>query len=163
MTRQWNVIKVKKFRSSKTCSGMAGVNEKSHTTSVIGPLYRTTAIDPLLVSRFALGRAVAVGGKCRPIRLLSGAVSLYASTVNLPWRTAYLHTRICRDTICDLTFVCPPTCPLPWKQLWQTLLPGLHQGRYGGQMSAVVMFGNTCPERGQMPSTHYVLTPLRFY
>jgi len=94
---------------------MAGVNEKSHTTSIIGPLYRTTAIDPLLVSRFALGRPVAVGGKCRPIRLLSGAVTLYASTVNLPWRTAYLHTRVCRDTICDLTFVCPPP-PAPYLE-----------------------------------------------
>jgi len=101
MTRKENVIKAKQFRSSKTYSGMAGVNEKSHTTSVIGPLYRTMAIDPLLVSHFALGQPVAVGGKCRPIRLLSGAVPLYVPTVNLPWRTAYLlSTHAYAETPC---------------------------------------------------------------
>jgi len=42
------------------------------------------------ISRFALGRLVAVGGKCRPIRLLSGAVALYAPTVKPPSRTGYL-------------------------------------------------------------------------
>ena len=46
------------------------------------------AFDPLVVSRFALGRPVAVGDKCRPIR--GQAVPLYASTVELLRRTAYL-------------------------------------------------------------------------
>ena len=43
-----------------------------------------------LASHFLLGRPVAVGGKCKPIRLLSGAVRLHAPTVQLPQRTAYL-------------------------------------------------------------------------
>jgi len=46
------------------------------------------ALDPLVVSRFALGRPVAVGDKCRPLR--GQAVPLYASTVKLLRRTAYL-------------------------------------------------------------------------
>jgi len=58
-----------------------------------------TALDPppspcilphALVSHLVLGWPVAVGGECRPIGLLSGAVLLYAATVKLPRRTAYL-------------------------------------------------------------------------
>jgi len=56
---------------------------------LLGPPFMAYRPDPLLVSRFVLGRPVAVGGKCRPISLLSGAVPLYAPTVNLPCRTAY--------------------------------------------------------------------------
>jgi len=51
------------------------------------------ALDPLphaLVSHLVLGWPVAVGGECRPIGLLSAAVLLYAATVKLPRRTAYL-------------------------------------------------------------------------
>ena len=52
-----------------------------------------------------LSQPVAVGGKCRPIRLLSRAVPLYAPTVNVQDSLSYLHTRVCQDTTCDLTFV----------------------------------------------------------
>jgi len=47
--------------------------------------------DPLIVFR-ASSSAVAVRGKCRPIRLLSWAAALYAPTIKLPRRTAYLSS-----------------------------------------------------------------------
>jgi len=88
-----------------------------------------TALDPLLVCPFALGRPVAVGGKCRPVRLLSGAVPLYAPTVKLPRRTVYMYL-ISAHTYAEtppvtLTFVPPRHLPLSRKQLSRTLLPGL--------------------------------------
>ena len=50
----------------------------------------------------------------RPVSVgLSGSVPLCASTVKLQRRTAYLHTRVCQDTICDLTFVPPKPTPSP--------------------------------------------------
>jgi len=68
------------------CQEPGSAAEPCARQSSVGYLY---LLDPLLVSRFVLGRPVAVGGKCRPISLLSGAVPLYAPTVNLPCRTAY--------------------------------------------------------------------------
>jgi len=64
--------------------------------------YLQTALDLLLVSRFALGRPVTVGGKCRPVpvRLLSGAVPLYAPTVELPRKTAYLISELSVGPFC---------------------------------------------------------------
>ena len=53
---------------------------------------KSEPIDPLLASRFPVGRAVAVGGKCRLIRLLSGAVPLCAPTVKLPQKTVIVDT-----------------------------------------------------------------------
>jgi len=41
------------------------------------------------------------------------AVPLYAPTVKLPWRTAYLRARVCPSTTCDLTFVPPTPAPSP--------------------------------------------------
>ena len=58
----------------------------------------------------------------RPIRLLSGAVPLYAPTVKLPWRTAYLCTHIFRDITCDLTFV-PPSPTPPTKKVTTDTTP----------------------------------------
>jgi len=55
------------------------------------------ALDPLLVSQ--------LGAQCRPIRLLSGALPLYAPIINLPQRTGYLHM-LCRD--CLWSDICPP-------------------------------------------------------
>jgi len=62
-------------------------------------------LDPLLVSCLSYS-AVAVGSKCRPIRLLSGAVPLYAATIKLLLRTDYLISArpVCRDTTHDLIF-----------------------------------------------------------
>ena len=51
------------------------------------------ALDPRVVSGFALGRPVAVGGKCRPIRLLSGAVPLCAPAVKL-----IISAHVCANT-----------------------------------------------------------------
>ena len=70
-----------------------------------------TALDPLLVSPFALGRPVAVDGKCRPVRLLSGAVPLYAPTVKLPRRTVYMYL-ISAHTYGD-SDICPSPTPAP--------------------------------------------------
>ena len=101
---------------------------------------------PLLVSRFALDRSVAMGRrpKCRPIRLLSGWIPLYAPTVKLPRRTAYPHTRVCRDTTCDRTFVPPTPAPPPKTVIADTTPWFVLSFRYGGQMSAMVTFGGTC-------------------
>ena len=86
---------------------------------------------------------MAVGGQCRPIRLLSGAEPLYAPTVKMPRRTAYLspHTHL-------------PTHHLP---LPETLIPDTTPWFvYGGQMGAIVIFGGHVSGKGEMPSTRYV-------
>jgi len=62
----------------------------SCTTGCYGPRPPPCILPHALVSHFELGRPMAVGGKCRPIGLLSGAVLLYAATVKLPRRTTYL-------------------------------------------------------------------------
>ena len=76
--------------------------------------YGPTALYPLPCISLRARRPVAVGGKRRPIRLLSGAVPLYVPTVKLPRTTAYLRRH-----------VPPDTCPLTRKQLLRTLLTGL--------------------------------------
>ena len=85
---------------------------------------------------------MAVGSKCRPIRLLSGAVPLYAPTVKLP-----RQTRVCPDHLWS-DILSPQHLLRPRKQLWQTLLSGLCYRRYGGQMSAMVIFGGHVSEKG---------------
>jgi len=68
---------------------------------------------------FVLGRPVAVGGKCRPIRQ-------YPS---MPQRTAYLiSTHMYAKTPLEIWHVSPQHLPRPRKQLSRTvtLLPGLH-------------------------------------
>ena len=94
------------------------------------------------MSLFALGRPAAVGGKCRPIMLLSGALPLYASTVKLPRRTDYLiSAHAYAETPPVLRHLpLPNTCPLPRKQLSPKLLPRLCYRIYGGQMPTMVIF-----------------------
>jgi len=90
----------------------------------------------------------AVTGKCRPIRLLSGAVPPYAPTGQL---ILSLHMRMRRHHV--WSDICPlDTCPLPQKQLSWTLCPRLCQGRYGRQMSAMVIFGGHVSGRGRCPA-----------
>jgi len=68
----------------------AGFLAISCTTRCYGPRPSPCILPHALISHLVLGWPVAVGGECRPIGLLSGAVLLYAPTVKLPRRTAYL-------------------------------------------------------------------------
>ena len=81
---------------------------------------------PLLVSRFALDRSVAMGGrpKCRPIRLLSGWIPLYAPTVSCRGGQL-ISTHAYAETPHVIGHLFPRHLPLPRKQLSRTLLPGL--------------------------------------
>ena len=80
---------------------------------------------PLLVSRLSRLAAVAVRSKCRPIRLLSGAVPLCAPTVKLPWRSAYLVSIHAYGETPRVIWHLPPSrhLPLTRKQLLRTSTP----------------------------------------
>ena len=92
-------------------------NAVNSSAAVLILLLGPTTLDPLLVSRFALGWPVAVGGKCRPIWLLSWVIPPYAKLLR---KTAYLssHRRMPRRHLWFYVY----TCPLPRKQLLRTLL-----------------------------------------
>ena len=70
-------------------------NAVNSSAAVLILLVGPTTLDPLLVSRFALGWPVAVGIKCRPIWLLSWVIPPYAKLLR---KTAYLssHRRMPR-------------------------------------------------------------------
>ena len=120
---------------------------------ILGP----TALDPLIVSRFVLGQPVAVGSNCRSIRLLSGAVPLYAATIKLPHRTAYLCTCVCRDSTCDLTFVSLTPAPSTENSYrgHYSLVCVRVGNRCGGQMSVMVIFGGHVS--GKVSNAQHVL------
>jgi len=113
---------------------LGGWHLKMHSTQL-----QPTDRDPLLVSRFALSQPMGVGGKCRPIRLLSGAVPLYAPPLSCHWwqlTSAHAYA----ETPPMIRHLPPTPAPSPEK-LSQMLLPSLGCHRYGGQMSAMVTLG----------------------
>ena len=127
-----------------------------HTSKVI--IIITIVISFTIVPR-ASRSAVAVHGKCRPIRLLSRAVSMHPP---LSCRAGQLilspHTRW-MPTTCHLTFGPPDTCPSPNNNHRGHLPPGLCKGRYG-LMSAIVIFrGHVSEERTNAQHALYK-TPL---
>jgi len=67
-------------------------------------LLRPVALDPLLIPRFTLAGpwVWAVTAKCRPIRLQSRAVPLYAPTIKLPQKTHMLRHHLSSD-FCSTT------------------------------------------------------------
>jgi len=92
--------------------------------------YHSNGPRPLLVSR----SVVAVGSKCRPIRLLSRAVSCTHHLAAAEDCLSHLRTRVCWDTKCDLTFV-PPTPAPPSKTIIVDISPGLCWVRTAGRCS----------------------------
>ena len=99
------------------------------------------ALDPLFVSCFALGWPVAVGSKCRRVRLLSRPAPFYAPTVKLPQRTAYLiSAHAYAKTPPGIWHFSPPKhLPHPPKTSYHR-----HNSLvcvYGRQISETVIFG----------------------
>ena len=109
---------------------------------------RVYGLRLLLVSR--VWRS-AVEGKCRPIRLLSGAVSMQCTHRYAAAEDSLSYLWICRDTTCDLMFVPPDTAP-PQKTIIVDIYSlvsvtvgtaDVRDGDFGGH----IWGGDKCPTR----------------
>jgi len=95
------------------------------------------ALDPLV--SLTLRLAVAVCGKCRPIRLPSGTVSVHPPLNCLGGQLISTHTNAKTPHV--IWHLSPlDTWPSPDNNYRWHLPPGLFWSRYGGQMSVVVIF-----------------------
>jgi len=108
-----------------------------HTT--LCAYVHTLAYGPRPLVSLTLRLAVAVCGKCRPIRLPSGTVSIHPPLNCLGGQLISTHTNAKTPHV--IWHLSPlDTWPSPDNNYRWHLPPGLFWSRYGGQMSVVVIF-----------------------
>ena len=111
--RPTNSVKALKAKDDQASRYLFYHGQKQLIIPLLGLLLllRPVALDPLLIPHFTLAGpwVWAVTAKCRPIRLQSRAVPLYAPTINLPQKTHmlrhHLSSDFCSTTPLSKTFI----------------------------------------------------------